>query len=147
MDGTGIKPNSIQNYTMLLVSYWQIQLDKLVWSIVIDIIRVEQPIASIECYVFRFDIEPDIWEIRNCAESNCRLFMTQNLMPRWRNVHVMTINIDDNDFIFIFIFLRVFQGTRAVRVTTHTGQELWPWHCESPKESVERLSQDTSEIT
>jgi hypothetical protein len=47
MDGTGIKPNSIQNYTLLLVSYRQIQLDKLLWSIVIDIIRVEQPIASI----------------------------------------------------------------------------------------------------
>jgi hypothetical protein len=32
------------------------------------------------------------------------------------------------------------------RVTSHTSQEPWPWNCESPKESVQRLSQDTSKL-
>jgi hypothetical protein len=30
--------------------------------------------------------------------------------------------------------------------TSHTSQEPWPWNCESPKESVQRPSQDTSKI-
>ena len=33
-----------------------------------------------------------------------------------------------------------------VRATSHMSQEPWPWNCESPKESVQRLSQDTSKI-
>ena len=34
----------------------------------------------------------------------------------------------------------------VIRATSHTSQEPWPWNCESPKESVQRLSQDTSKI-
>ena len=33
-----------------------------------------------------------------------------------------------------------------IRATSHTSQELWPWNCKSPKESVQRLSQHTSKI-
>ena len=37
-------------------------------------------------------------------------------------------------------------GTSGVvlRATSHTSLKLWPRNCESPKESVQRLSQDTS---
>ena len=34
----------------------------------------------------------------------------------------------------------------CLRATSHTSQEPWPWKCESPKKSVQRLSQDTSNI-
>ena len=34
----------------------------------------------------------------------------------------------------------------ALRVTSHTSQEPWPWNCESPKDSVQRPSQGTFEI-
>ena len=30
--------------------------------------------------------------------------------------------------------------------SSHAGQDMWPWDCESPKVSVPRLSQDTSKI-
>ena len=33
-----------------------------------------------------------------------------------------------------------------LRVTSHTSQEPQPWSCESPKESVQRPSQNTSKI-
>ena len=33
----------------------------------------------------------------------------------------------------------------ALKATSHTSQEPWPWHCESPKQSVPRPSQHTSE--
>ena len=33
-----------------------------------------------------------------------------------------------------------------LRATSHTSQEPWPWSCESPKESVQTPSQDTSKI-
>ena len=33
-----------------------------------------------------------------------------------------------------------------VKTTSHTSQEPWPWDCESPKESVQMPSQDTSKI-
>ena len=29
-----------------------------------------------------------------------------------------------------------------LRATSHMSQELWPWNCEGPKESVQRPSQD-----
>ena len=29
-----------------------------------------------------------------------------------------------------------------LRATSHTSHDLWPWNCESPKESVKRSSQD-----
>jgi hypothetical protein len=32
------------------------------------------------------------------------------------------------------------------RAGSRTSQERWPWNCESPKESVQRPSQDTSNI-
>ena len=32
------------------------------------------------------------------------------------------------------------------RVTSHTSQEPWPWHCKSPKESAQRPPQHTSKI-
>ena len=32
------------------------------------------------------------------------------------------------------------------RATSPTSQEPWPWNCESPKESVQRPSKDTSKI-
>ena len=34
----------------------------------------------------------------------------------------------------------------VLRTTSHTSQEPWPWKCESPKESVQRPSQDTSKV-
>ena len=34
----------------------------------------------------------------------------------------------------------------ALRGTSHTSQEPWPWNCESPNESVQGASQDTSKI-
>ena len=33
-----------------------------------------------------------------------------------------------------------------VRATSHTSQEPWPWKCNSPKESIQWLSQHTSKI-
>ena len=30
----------------------------------------------------------------------------------------------------------------SLRATSHMSQEPWPWNCESPKESVQRPSQD-----
>ena len=35
-------------------------------------------------------------------------------------------------------------GMWTLRTTSHMSQELWPWNYESPKESVQRLSQGTS---
>ena len=39
-----------------------------------------------------------------------------------------------------------FCGCIELRATSHTSQESWPWHCEDPKESVQRPSQHTSKI-
>ena len=36
--------------------------------------------------------------------------------------------------------------SNLTRATSHTSQEPWPWNCESLKESVQSLSQDTSKI-
>ena len=36
--------------------------------------------------------------------------------------------------------------THSLRATSHTCQELWPWNCESPKESVQKQSQHTSKL-
>ena len=33
-----------------------------------------------------------------------------------------------------------------LRATSYTSQEPWPWNCESPKESAQRPSQDTSRL-
>jgi len=33
--------------------------------------------------------------------------------------------------------------TGALRAASHTSQELWPWNCENPKESVPRPSNHT----
>ena len=33
-----------------------------------------------------------------------------------------------------------------IRATSQTNWEPWPWNCEGPKESVQRLSQNTSKI-
>ena len=35
---------------------------------------------------------------------------------------------------------------KSFRATSHMSQELWPWNYESPRESVQRPSQDTSKI-
>ena len=35
---------------------------------------------------------------------------------------------------------------KALRATSHTSQEPWPWNCASPKESVHMPSQNTSKV-
>ena len=39
-----------------------------------------------------------------------------------------------------------FPVTGTLRATSHTSQEPWPWHSESPKESVQKPSQHTPNI-
>ena len=46
LGGAGNKSYIIQNYTLLILSYQQIQLGKLRWSIIIDIITMEQLMAT-----------------------------------------------------------------------------------------------------
>ena len=46
MGGTENKPYSIQNYTLLMLSYHEIQPDKLKWSTVTAIIKMKWPIAA-----------------------------------------------------------------------------------------------------
>ena len=38
------------------------------------------------------------------------------------------------------------KNTEELGPLQHTSQELWPWNCESPKESVQKSSQPTSKI-
>ena len=47
-----------------------------------------------------------------------------------------------NVFPISFIYTNIWIST--LRATSHTSQEPWPWKSESPKESVQRLSQVTS---
>jgi hypothetical protein len=53
-------------------------------------------------------------------------------------------------FIYHNIFLRSLRGKSCwdpevglIWANSHTSQEPWPWNTESPKESVQRLCQDT----
>ena len=50
--------------------------------------------------------------------------------------------------IFVSFIINQFSHIHAIlaRATSYTSQEPWPWNCESPNESVQRLSQDTSKI-
>ena len=57
---------------------------------------------------------------------------------------------------FIYVALNILKGEGPwfqlidscwnTRATSHMSQEPWPWNCKSPKESVQRLSQDTFKI-
>ena len=50
LGGAKNKSYTIQNYTLLILSYQQIQLDKLRWNTIIDIIRMKRLKATQKCY-------------------------------------------------------------------------------------------------
>ena len=71
--------------------------------------------------------------------------MLETLCPKWMYNFEVLIDmalLSQNGCIDLLLVATVL----SFRATSHLSQEPWPWNCVSPKESVQKPSQDTSII-
>ena len=63
----------------------------------------------------------------------------------WENITLDSL-YEEREYCLNKIRYAYVKNTEELGPLQHTSQELWPWNCESPKESVQKSSQPTSKI-
>jgi hypothetical protein len=87
------------------------------------------------------NLETKLFEVRHMSRRNAFTLAYQSLF--WQQHFGTCVALPSLGYQG---FDKTQQLETSLRATPHTSQEPWPWNCESPQESVQRPSQDTSNI-